>query len=1114
MKGVQSYFVIVFLLIGSVFVSANTIDSSTMIFEGPLTANEDGSYSGAIDAIAGSYYYTDGTGCVDGKTPDGGACNGGFDVYAKEGETAYYDDLEQGTIGSDHDAYSTAGGWGSFYSPDVADYYNYQITFSGADWYLEYKGDALGTPMSGDIDWNSMYAEELDTGSYRGTVPSDEDANDGDAASNGGGAHAWDMDWTWGSEAIPLEYEGFEVEIDDLGTGNYRVELRPAPFEAYVNAGSSCSGQPCFSTITEAIDVIAEGGTIYVESGTYTEQLVIDKAIELIGESNETTIIDGNELDNVIVIQSDDVILNKFTIKNSKKTEGQFGAVFLQGTSGVVVSECLIEDSFVGVGFVASTNALIENNTIDNNYYGVYVGTSDNPSNNNIIRNNEIKNSTAINTGSGNSGDGIYIEEGNNVDNLFEDNYIHSNQENGVYSWKGAGNEFIDNIINENGANGIHLMGSSNNVIEENVIANNTNNAFLLRCGTLSTTNNDINDNYLEGNTVAFQLEDDENEDGNSYDGFVSGNSISDNEIISHTNNVILVNTPIDQTYTFENNYWGEEVPTSSKFTDDVDYDPWYINEEMTELSCTPGTTEQRNTGTDIGECTFSVETKTCQENGLWGEWIETSTGQDPVDELLDGKDNNCNGFVDDQELFFDLETNQISITGGEPLDLSSIDTDTQLTDSEVKTIIEEENYLTSYTETDPIWDAAKTDYLTSDETYDGFFSKGDLLRVEDTTEDPMGAKLIGFDVWGEITDPQEGELSVFTALDWLKDHFDNYVKASTTESWDQDSSDDLVMDDIYDEFHTKGDLIAINDETTDAGAKLVGFNLWDEVDETEEATVFTALNWLKYNSIFEETDPVWLDEKSNYVTTQSTESWDKDSSDDLTTSHPASAVTQTKINNWETAYAWGNHESEGYLTTEEDPLFSEWDKSTGISITESQITDLNKYTQSEVDTAIETESTRAQTAESSLSDDIYSERIRAETVENQTISDLETESTRAQTVEESLESRSVKDTRGYDIYLSQGWNQFRLPYFVLTGNGYVNGLDLQENYTVENVLADIEFDYLAYFDGDEWKTYVQNNETENTFKEFPVNATKQDYVYYIYVNQGARLSLDIISED
>lgn len=47
----------------------------------------------------------------------------------------------------------------------------------------------------------------------------------------------------------------------------------------------------------------------------------------------------------------------------------------------------------------------------------------------------------------------------------------------------------------------------------------------------------------------------------------------------------------------------------------------------------------------------------------------------------------------------------------------------------------------------------------------------------------------------------------------------------------------------------------------------------------------------------------------------------------------------------WDLAYGWGDHSIVGYLTSETDPVFIAWDKSTGIEIIESQITDLDHFT-------------------------------------------------------------------------------------------------------------------------------------------------------------------------
>jgi hypothetical protein len=63
-----------------------------------------------------------------------------------------------------------------------------------------------------------------------------------------------------------------------------------------------------------------------------------------------------------------------------------------------------------------------------------------------------------------------------------------------------------------------------------------------------------------------------------------------------------------------------------------------------------------------------------------------------------------------------------------------------------------------------------------------------------------------------------------------------------------------------------------------------------------------------------------------------------------------ASGIANTDITNWNDAYSWGNHSEEGYLTSEADPVFSAWDKSTDIQITESQITDLQDYLLTESD--------------------------------------------------------------------------------------------------------------------------------------------------------------------
>jgi hypothetical protein len=73
-----------------------------------------------------------------------------------------------------------------------------------------------------------------------------------------------------------------------------------------------------FQYIQDGIDAASSGDTVYVYSGIYYENVVIEKTIDLIGEDKDSTILDGstNTNNGITIKNSDYIAVSSFTIKN------------------------------------------------------------------------------------------------------------------------------------------------------------------------------------------------------------------------------------------------------------------------------------------------------------------------------------------------------------------------------------------------------------------------------------------------------------------------------------------------------------------------------------------------------------------------------------------------------------------------------------------------------------------------------------------------------------------------------------------------------------------------------------------------------------------------------
>ncbi len=119
-----------------------------------------------------------------------------------------------------------------------------------------------------------------------------------------------------------------------------------------------------YTTIQEAINAATPGDTIKVAPGTYLENLVIDKAVGLIGNWSSPTIIDGGGKGPVVAITSELVGLAGFTITNGGSNAG----IDARGTRNGLMTDCIVTGNRVGFrGDQGCSDFRIVNSTFANN---------------------------------------------------------------------------------------------------------------------------------------------------------------------------------------------------------------------------------------------------------------------------------------------------------------------------------------------------------------------------------------------------------------------------------------------------------------------------------------------------------------------------------------------------------------------------------------------------------------------------------------------------------------------------------------------------------------------------------------------------------------------------
>ena len=251
-----------------------------------------------------------------------------------------------------------------------------------------------------------------------------------------------------------------------------------------------------YTTIQAAIDDASPGDEIHVDSGTYYENVVVNKQLILRGIDTGAgmPVVDAGGSGNAIILNADGITLEGLMTINASAS---------YPNSGIEV--------------ISSYN-MLSGNTASNNTYGIYLHSS---SHNTLIGN----------TASNNTDYGIVLSSSSN--NTLSSNTVSNTTFFGIRLISSSNNTLSNNIVLNTTYYGIQLVSSSNNTLSSNTVSNTT------YCGIrlYSSSNN----NTLIGNTAS----------NNDYGIDLDFSSIN---ILYHNN--LVDNTIYNANDTSGNNQW------------------------------------------------------------------------------------------------------------------------------------------------------------------------------------------------------------------------------------------------------------------------------------------------------------------------------------------------------------------------------------------------------------------------------------------------------------------------------------------------------------------------------------------------------------------------------
>lgn len=117
-------------------------------------------------------------------------------------------------------------------------------------------------------------------------------------------------------------------------------------------------------SIMKAIEVAENGDTVFIANGVYKENLTVDRQLYIIGESSDSTVIDGRGLDSLTIMIKQNSYLQNLHVFGEKFTWEPYNAILFCTADTLFIRNCILDSAYCGVGAIG--NITTESSIIKN----------------------------------------------------------------------------------------------------------------------------------------------------------------------------------------------------------------------------------------------------------------------------------------------------------------------------------------------------------------------------------------------------------------------------------------------------------------------------------------------------------------------------------------------------------------------------------------------------------------------------------------------------------------------------------------------------------------------------------------------------------------------------